>query len=189
MLKIGIIMGSTRPNRKSESVARWVFEVAKRRSEAEFELVDLRDYHLPIFDEPMPPARRQYTENYPQEWAKKIGSFDGYIFVTPEYNHGIPGVLKNAIDYVYYEWNDKSAGFVSYGVQGGVRAVEQLRMVMGELHVATVRQHVTFLDFTDFENSTLLKPNERQEKTLNDLISQVIVWGSALKAMREKDSA
>jgi NAD(P)H-dependent FMN reductase len=127
MLKIAIIIGTTRPNRKSESVARWVYDIACKRQDTQFELVDLRDYNLPIFDEPNVPSRRQYTKQYTNVWSEKIASFDAYVFVTGEYNHGIPGVLKNAIDYLWYEWHDKAAGFVSYGTVGGARAVEQLR--------------------------------------------------------------
>src|SRR5690349_11564657 len=110
MTRIGIILGSTRPNRNGEQVAKWVLENAERRDDAEFELVDLRDYPLPHLDEPMPPSIGQYQEQHTKEWAAKIGSFDGFVFVTPEYNHGTSGVLKNAIDYLYAEWNKRRSG-------------------------------------------------------------------------------
>src|SRR3954447_20085763 len=102
----------------------------------------------------MPPSRGQYSQAHTQRWAAKIGSFDAYVFVTPEYNHGISGALKNAIDYLYREWNNKAAGFVSYGSAGGVRAVEHLRLVMAELMVATVRAQVILSLYTDFEAYT-----------------------------------
>ena len=122
MTKIGIILGSTRPNRNGEQVARWVYDIASRREDAEFELVDLRDYPLPHLDEPLPPSMGQYQGEHTRRWAEKIASFDGFVIVTPEYNHGTSGVLKNAIDYLYAEWNNKAVGFVSYGAVGGARA-------------------------------------------------------------------
>jgi NAD(P)H-dependent FMN reductase len=125
MLKIAVIIGSTRPGRVGESVGQWAYEFAKKRADAEFELVDIKDFNLPLLDEPVPP--------HTKTWAAKINSFDGYVFVTPEYNHGICGAMKNAIDYVYREWNNKAAGFVGYGSVGGARAVEHLRLVMAEV--------------------------------------------------------
>src|SRR4026207_932171 len=137
-LRISIISGSTRPGRNGEAVAKWVHEIAKKRTDAEFELVDIKDYNLPLLDEPLPPSMGQYSKDHTKRWAAKIDSFDGFIFVTPEYNHGISGALKNAIDFLFKEWNNKAAGFVGYGSAYGARAVESLRLVMGELMVADV---------------------------------------------------
>lgn len=109
MTRIGIILGSTRPNRNGEQVAKWVYDIAAGRTDAEFELVDLRDYPLPHLDEPLPPTMGQYQNDHTKQWAEKIASFDGFVFVTPEYNHSTSGVLKNAIDYLYTEWNNKAA--------------------------------------------------------------------------------
>jgi NAD(P)H-dependent FMN reductase len=111
-MRIAIVTGSTRPNRNNIAVARWVFELAATRRDATFELVDIADYHLPLLDEPLPPALGRYTHPHTKRWAAKIASFDGYVFVTPEYNHGTSAALKNAIDYLYAEWNHKAAGFV-----------------------------------------------------------------------------
>src|SRR5260221_207204 len=122
MIKIAIIVGSTRPGRNGEAVAKWVYEVAKKRSDAEFELVDIKDFNLPLLDEPVPPSLGQYSMPHTKVWAAKIDSFDGYVFVTPEYNHGISGALKNAIDFLFAEWNNKAAGFLSYGGVAGERA-------------------------------------------------------------------
>ena len=158
MLKIAIIIGSTRPGRNGEAVAKWVYEVAKKRSDAEFELVDIKDFNLPLLDEPMPPIMGQYSKPHTKAWAAKIDTFDAYVFVTPEYNHGIPGALKNAIDFLFAEWNNKAAGFVSYGGVSGVRAVEQLRLVLAEVQMATVRNQVLLSMFTDFENFSVFKP-------------------------------
>src|ERR1700752_4632740 len=163
MLRIAIIIGSTRPGRKAEAVAKWVYEIAQKRSDAEFELVDIKDFNLPLLDEPVPPIMGQYNQPHTKIWAAKISSFDGYVFVTPEYNHGISGALKNAIDFLFAEWNNKAAGFVSYGGVGGARAVEHLRLVMGELQVADVRAQVALSLFTDFVNFSEFKPIPEQE--------------------------
>jgi len=185
MIKIGIIIGSTRPGRNSEAVAKWVYEIAGKRKDAEFELVDIKDYNLPLLDEPIPASMKQYAKEHTKTWAKTIESLDAFIFVTPEYNHGPSGALKNALDFIYKEWNNKAAGFVSYGSAGGVRAVEQLRLIMGELQVADVRSQVFLSLFTDFENFSVFKPTLQNEANVNTMIDQVIAWGSALKTLRK----
>jgi len=184
MLTIAIVTGSTRPGRNNEAVARWVYGLSKRRNDAEFELVDIADYDLPLLDEPAPPSLGQYTHKHTKKWAANIGSFDAYVFVTPEYNHGVSGALKNALDYLYREWNNKAAGFVSYGSAGGARAVEHLRLVMAELMVATVRAQVMLSLFTDFENFSTFKPDPRHEREVQTLFDQLIAWGHALKTVR-----
>jgi NAD(P)H-dependent FMN reductase len=185
MIKVAIIIGSTRPGRKSEVVARWVHELAQKRTDAEFELVDIKDFNLPLLDEPKPPAMGQYTHPHTKAWAAKIDTFDAFVFVTPEYNHGPSGALKNAIDYLYREWTNKAAGFVSYGSAGGARAAETLRLVMGELQVADVRAQVLLSIFTDWENHTVFKPADRHEASLKAMLDQVIAWGGALKTLRK----
>jgi NAD(P)H-dependent FMN reductase len=186
MIKVGIIVGSTRPGRKADSVARWVLEHAKNRQDAQFEVVDIADFKLPMLDEPVPPSMGQYSKPHTKAWAQKIASFDAYIFVTPEYNHAPSAALKNAIDFIYAEWNNKAAGFVSYGASAsGGRAVEQLRGVMAELQVADVRAQVLLSLYTDFENFTVFKPNAVHEAPLGMMLDQVVAWGGALKAMRE----
>src|SRR3954447_15758406 len=184
MTKIGIILGSTRPNRNGEQVAKWVLDIAQRRDDAEFELVDLRDYPLPHLDEPMPASFGQYQGKHTKDWASKIGSFDGFVIVTPEYNHGTSGVLKNAIDYLYAEWNNKAVGFVSYGGVGGARAAEHLRLVTGELQMADVRQQVALSLITEFENFSVFKPGAYNLESLSVLLDQVIAWSAALAPLR-----
>ena len=186
MIKVAIIIGSTRPGRNAEAVARWVHGIATKRTDAEFELVDLLDFNLPLFDEAIPPSMGQYSQPHTKAWAAKIASFDAYIFVTPEYNHAPSGALKNAIDYLYAEWNNKAAGFVSYGSANGVRAVEQLRPIMGELLIADVRAQVMLSLFTDFENFSVFKPAAMHEQTLNTMLDQLIAWGAAMKTVRDK---
>ena len=185
MIRIAIIIGSTRPGRKGEAVAKWVYEIARMRSDAEFELVDIRDFNLPLLDEPMSPMMGQYTHQHTKDWSAKIASFDAYVFVTPEYNHGTSGALKNAIDYLYKEWVNKAAGFVGYGGASGTRAVENLRLVMGELQVADVRAQVGLSLLRDFENFSILNPSPQQEKSVNAMLDQVIAWGGALKTLRK----
>ena len=184
MITVAIVTGSTRPARNNEAVARWVFDLATERSDADFELVDIAEYGLPLLDEPMPPSFGRYSRAHTRRWAAKIDSFDAYVFVTPEYNHGIPAALKNAIDYLFLEWNNKAAGFVSYGSMGGVRAVEQLRLVMAELMVADVRSQVRLSMFTDFENFSVFRPSPAHNEDLSELLDEVIAWGTALKRVR-----
>jgi NAD(P)H-dependent FMN reductase len=184
MVRIAIIIGSTRPGRNSEAVAKWVYEIAKKRNDAEFELVDIMDYNLPLLDEPVPPSMGQYSKEHTKKWSAKIASFDGYVFVTPEYNHATSGALKNAIDYLYNEWNNKAAGFVGFGSVGGTRAVENLRLIMAELQVADVRAQAAFSLFTDFENFSVFKPADHHTGTVNTMLDQVIAWSGALKTLR-----
>jgi NAD(P)H-dependent FMN reductase len=184
MTKIGIILGSTRPGRNGEAVAKWVLDVAKQRTDAEFELVDLLDYKLPHLDEAMPPSMGQYTQPHTIEWASKIASFDGFVMVTPEYNHSTSGALKNAIDFLFAEWNNKAVGFVSYGAVGGTRAVEHLRLVAGELKMADVRAQVALSLVHDFENYSVLVPSDRQAATLNTVLDEVVAWSAALAPLR-----
>ena len=185
MTKIGIILGSTRPGRNGEAVAKWVYDVAAKRTDAEFELVDLLDFNLPHLDEAIPPSMGQYSKQHTIEWAKKIDSFDGFIFVTPEYNHSTSGALKNAIDFLFKEWNNKAAGFVGYGSVGGARAVEHLRLIAGELMMADVRAAVTLSLATDFVNYSQFVPGEHQAGTLNTVLDQVVAWSTALAPLRQ----
>jgi NAD(P)H-dependent FMN reductase len=186
--RIAIILGSTRPGRIGEAVAQWAHGIAMLRNDAEYELVDVRDFNLPLLDEPVPPSRGQYSKEHTKRWAAKIDSFDGFVFVTAEYNHGIPGALKNAIDFLYREWNNKAAGFVGYGSAGGARAVESLRLVMGELQVADVRAQVMLSLYTDFENFSKFKPAAMHEQSLNTMLDQLVAWSTAMKSVREREA-
>jgi NAD(P)H-dependent FMN reductase len=186
MLNVAIILGSTRPGRNGEAVAQWVYQIAQKRSDAKFELLDVRDFNLPLLDEPVPPSMGQYSKPHTKAWAAKIEQFDAFVFVTAEYNHGIPAALKNAIDFLFKEWNHKAAGFVSYGSAGGARAVEQLRLVMAEIHVADVRAQVMLSLYADFENFSTFKPAARHEESVNKMLDEVIAWGGALKPVRER---
>ena len=185
MTKIAIILGSTRPGRNGDAVANWVLQQASTRTDAEFELVDLRDHPLPHLDEELPASMGMYSHHHTKKWAATIAAYDGFVFVTPEYNHGMTGVLKNAIDYLYAEWNNKAAGFVSYGSAGGARAVEHLRLIMGELQVADVRQQVQFSLFHDFEDFSTFVPGPQHEASVALMFDQVVSWSEALRTVRD----
>ena len=141
---IHVIIGSTRPKRFSEKAARYIFDELKKKQEIHTELIDLRDWPLPFYDEPISPSvnKGNYSNALGKQWAAKVGEADGYIIVTPEYNHGYTAVLKNALDWVFAEWNEKPVGFVSYGSALGARAVEQLRQVVIELRMVPIRTAV-----------------------------------------------
>ncbi|MHB9863510.1 NADPH-dependent FMN reductase [Streptomyces sp. YIM S03343] len=179
-----MILGSTRPGRNGKGVADWVIGRAGDRTAAEYELVDLADWPLPFMDEPLAPSMGQYQGEHTRAWAAKVAEYDGYVFVTPEYNHSLPAVLKNAIDFAYAEWNDKAAAFVSYGTVGGVRAVEHLRSVASELQLAHVRQQLCFSLFTDFENFSLFKPDAHHDAAAAGLFDQLESWSTAMKTLR-----
>ncbi|MEV4316686.1 NAD(P)H-dependent oxidoreductase [Actinocrispum sp. NPDC049592] len=199
MTRIAVILGSTRPGRRGETVAKWVVETAQRHAaamlgDAMFELVDLADYALPLLDEPVPAKFGQYRNAETERWSRTIGSYDGFVFVTPEYNHSMPASVKNAIDYLFAEWNDKAAGFVSYGVHGGTRAVEHLRLTLAEVKVATVRSQVVLSVFTDFDytgfdmtdptSPGVFVPGNGQEEALTTMLDEVIAWSGALTPLR-----
>jgi len=185
-MKIAIIVGSTRPNRKGLEVAQWVFGLASPRSSAQYELVDIAEFNLPLLDEPLPPAMGSPpTQEHTKRWAAKIASFDGYVFVTPEYNHGPPAALKNALDFLYKEWSNKSAGFVGYGAVGAARSIEMLRAICSNLELADVRVAVGLTLAHDFEKFTTFKPQPHQEKTLSQLLDQVEAWAGALQPLRK----
>ncbi|WP_044641918.1 NADPH-dependent FMN reductase [Risungbinella massiliensis] len=177
-LKIGIILGSTRQGRVSPQVGNWVKEIADKRGDADYEIVDIADFKLPFLGEG--------TGQEPglKAWPEKLESLDGFVFIVAEYNHSISGALKNALDSARDEWNNKAAGIVSYGSTGGARAAEHLRGILGELHVADVRTHPTLSLFTDFENFSEFKPAELHLDNVNLMLEQVVAWSGALKTVR-----
>jgi NAD(P)H-dependent FMN reductase len=184
-IRLAVILGSTRPGRRGGAVAEWVVERAAARDDVSPELLDLTTFDLPVYDEPEPPMSGRFAHPHSTAWAESIAAFDAFVFVTPEYNRSIPGALKNAIDFLFYEWNDKAAGFVSYGIDaGGARAVEHLRVVLGELCVADVRTQVALSLQHDFEAQTTLAPGEVASKKLDLMLDQVVAWGNALRSLR-----
>jgi NAD(P)H-dependent FMN reductase len=182
--KLAVVLGSTRPGRNGEAVAHWVFEQASKRGDADFELIDLADYNLPLLDEPLPTPFAQYSRDHTKAWSAKMAGFDGYVFVVPEYNHGVSAAMKNALDFIYKEWNNKAASFVSYGKDGGVRSVEHLKLTVVELQMAIVHQQVSFSLLTDFENWTTFRPSGNQEEALTTQLNQLVAWSAALRGVR-----
>ncbi|NMO52457.1 NAD(P)H-dependent oxidoreductase [Actinoplanes sp. TBRC 11911] len=184
--RIAIILGSTRPGRRGEAVAQWVYDRASKRDDAQFEIVDLRDYELPLLDEVNSPVANRYQNDHTKTWAARIARFDGYLFVTPEYNRSTSGALKNAIDYLYAEWNNKAAGFIGYGATaGGAHAIDHLRGMMAELQIAHVRAQVTFDVMTEWEdNLTTFTPRGHREDELTRELDQLIRWSNAMRIAR-----
>ncbi|MCK2157710.1 NAD(P)H-dependent oxidoreductase [Exiguobacterium sp. 17-1] len=177
-LNIGIILGSTREGRLSPQVGNWVKELADNRGDANYTIIDIADYKLPLLGE------KDGDASGAAAWSEAIAAQDGFVFITQEYNHSISASLKNALDYLRVEWNNKAAGIVSYGSVGGARAAEHLRGILGELLIADVRVHPALSLFTDFENGAVLKAAPVQADSVNQMLDQVIPWAGALKTIR-----
>ncbi|RVW10523.1 NADPH-dependent oxidoreductase [Prescottella agglutinans] len=189
--RIAVIVGSTRPHRRARLVADWVQENAEQHllGRAKVEIVDLAEYDLPLLDEPVPAAIGTYAMPHTRRWAEQIATYDGFVFVTPEYNHSFPAALKNAVDFLFSEWNDKAAGFVSYGLHGGVRAAEHLRLTLAEVKIACVRSQVALSLFTDFDLPDIqqpgrLTPAPHHDEILARMLDEVADWSEALGALR-----
>lgn len=191
-IKIQIIIGSTRQNRFSEKPAQWIFAELQKNQEVQAELVDLRDFPLPFYDEPLSPSRLKgnYSNDIAKKWAEKVGQADGYIFVTPEYNHGTSAVLKNAIDYVFEAWQKKPVGFISYGSVGGARAIEQLRQTVIELQMVPIRSAIhipgaVYMAITNKKEDDTTNPFESLETHKEGFLDQLLWWTKTLKPIRE----
>lgn len=185
-MKIAIIVGSIREGRIGSQVARWVKEQADGRGgDATFDIVELAHFDLPLLSEPTVPgaANREYETPQTREWSKKIDEYDGFVWVTPEYNHGVPGAFKNALDVLYPEWNHKAVGFVSYGADAGVRAVEQWRQIVANVLMIAVRGQVSMSLFTDFTDGTFA-PQDRREGELKTMLDQLTEMAAAVKPLR-----
>jgi len=188
-VKIAVIVGTTRAARFGHKPAQWIADVAAQRDDMIVEVIDLREYPMPFFDEVASNAWTPSQNEVAQRWQKKVAQFDGYIFVSAEYNRGVPAVLKNALDYAYPEWNKKPAAFVGYGSVGAARAIEQLRLIAVELQMARIRTgvHIQGADFMavwkggkDIAELSYLRPNA------TDMLDQLAWWTSALKTAREQ---
>ncbi|MZD06381.1 NADPH-dependent FMN reductase [Streptomyces sp. SID5785] len=184
MIRIGVVLGSTRPGRVGAQVAEWVHGIAARRADAAFTLVDLAAFRLPHFDQPVPPALGGTVGPEAQEWARTVGGLDGFVFVIPEYNHQLPGVMKDALDFVFAEWSDKAAGIVGYGVAGGTGSAAQLRQMCGPLGLADVPPQVGLHLALDFEDFRVFTPRESSARALDGLLDRVVEWTGALAAVR-----
>lgn len=188
-MKIQVILGSTRPQRQSEKVGKWVIEQISKNKEVKAELIDLRDWPLPFYNEVSGVGylKGNFSIDLAKKWGKKIGEADGYIIVTPEYNHGYSAVLKNALDYAYVEWNNKPVAFVAYGgMVSGSRAVEQLRQVAIELQMTPIREAVYISGVWSAFNEDGSPKDSTVNDSLNSLLVQLLWWTKALKTAREK---
>lgn len=183
-LRIAIIIGSTRPDRVGPTIAEWAFQRAAERRDAAYDLIDLAHVGLPLLDEPEPAAARHYTHEHTKRWSRLIESYDGYVFVTPEYNRGMAASLKNAIDFLYDEWNDKAAGIICYGSSGGLRSGEQLKSTLGEVQIATVRAQVSLSIYDDMVDFVELRPRAHQQGNLDAMLDQLLRWGRAMRGLR-----
>lgn len=190
--RIGIVIGSTRPARFADKPAQWIFDLAAARGDFEVEMVDLRDYPLPFYEEDRSPAWGPSKGEVAQAWQKKVASLDGYIFTAAEYNRGPTAVLKNALDYAYNEWNGKPAAFVGYGGVGAARAIEQLRLHAVELQMAPIRAgvHILMADFVALlQGQAKLGEIPHLEDGAKAMLDQFAWWAKALKAARDADAA
>ncbi|HLA73950.1 MAG TPA: NAD(P)H-dependent oxidoreductase [Steroidobacteraceae bacterium] len=194
MTVISVIVGSTREGRFSEKPARWILQHLKKRASVDARLLDLRDFPMPFFDQPLTPAmpgRPVFEHKVVQTWTTAIGASDGFIFVTPEYNYGTSAVLKNAIDWVYPEWHRKAACFVSYGSAAGVRSVQQLRETMIELQIAPIRSSVHIPVATlwaHYQGGDVEAGLAELAAPAEAMIDDLLWWTETLKAERESTS-
>jgi NAD(P)H-dependent FMN reductase len=189
--KIAVIIGSTRATRFGDKAARWIHDIASQRNDMTVEILDLRDYPMPFFDEVASNAWVPSQNEVAQRWQKKVAQFDGYIFVTAEYNRGIPAVLKNALDSAYLEWNRKPAAVVGYGSVGAARAAEQLRLIAIELQMAPARTgvHIRGADFMAvWKNGKEIAELPYLRQNATDMLDQLVWWTKALKTAREQPS-
>ena len=190
--KIGIIVGSTRATRFADHPSNWIKALADERDDLDAELVDLRDYPMPFFEEASSPAWAPSKDEVAQRWQEKIDSLDGYIIVAAEYNRGPTAVLKNALDYAYREWNNKPVAFVGYGGVGGARAIEQLRLHAVELQMAPIRSgvHIMFPVYLSVLNEgKKLEDFDFLQQNGRDMLEQLAWWTKALKQARQADQA
>lgn len=191
MARIGIIVGSTRPGRFGVQPAQWLADLANSRGDAEYELVDIEAAGLPLFDEPGSPMRFPPRNPHTIAWQEHIGTLDGFVFVTPEYNHSTSGALKNALDYVFHEWNHKPAAFVSYGgASGGSRAVEHLRGIMAELKIFDIRDQVLLPNYyLNLDEQGRYRFGETEESAATAMLDELVFWSEQMAAARAARTA
>lgn len=187
-MKIGIISGSVREGRNATQVTEWIYDYALERNDAgvEYELVELADYELPLLGAKVPAGYEDIASAAIKDWSDKMASFDAYIFITPEYNHAVGGALKNAIDYLKAEVANKPAALVGYGSLGGARAHENMRIILAELRVPTVRTTVNFSLIADFENFSVFAPNDYHKVNAEGLFTDLLEWANIFAPVHVK---
>lgn len=181
-----IVIGSTRPGRAGFAVAEWFIKHATEHGEFDLDVVDLAELNLPMLDEPNHPRLRQYTHQHTHDWSARVDRADAFVFITPEYNHGYPAAIKNAIDYLHWEWADKPVGFVSYGgVAAGTRALQQLKPVVSVLKMHPVAEAVNLPFFSQFINEDgVIEPNEVMEGAADAMLAELVRIEAALAQLR-----
>ena len=190
--KLAIVIGSVRPNRFADHAARWIAEIARNHGGFDVEVIDLKDYPLPLFAEEISPAFAPSKDAVAHRWQQKIGEFDAYLFTAAEYNHGPTAVLKNALDYAHAEWRNKPIAFVGYGGVGGARAIEHLRLTAIELQMAPIRTavHILFPAYLAVvKEGRALADFDYLNQNAKDMLDQLAWWGSALKTARDGTAA
>lgn len=187
MYSLKIITASTRPGRKGPALANWIFDFAKKNEAFNTEILDLAEIHLPFLDEPEHPRLQKYTKEHTKKWSETINSADAFIFVTPEYNFGMPATLKNALDFLYKEWNYKPVAFVSYGgLSGGTRSVQMIKQVVTTLKMVPVVEAVNVPSFTKYINGEgIFNADEAIQKSAEGMLKELLKWTEALKPMRQ----
>lgn len=185
-MHLQIIVGSVREGRASLGVGEWALAQARRRGDVSVELVDLKDWNLPMMGFAKPPAMGVYENALQKHWGAKIGEADGYIFVSPEYNHGYTSALKNALDYIFAEWNRKPATFISFGNAGGARGIEQLRLVLVELQMAPLTTALHISNISEKRKDGAFHGDEKDVKRFDRVLDDLIWWTSALSDARAR---
>lgn len=187
-LKIGVIIGTTRPGRNGEKVTEWFKSITNVYTGVEFDYIDLAEVGLPFYDEPVPPSmsNRQYKNEHTKAWSARIDALDGFVIITPEYNRGPAAVLKNALDFLNPEWNNKPVAFIGYGANGAVRAIEQLRSNAIELQMNPIREHVALPIFNFFQEDGSIAIPDNFNATAVAMLDQLKWWASTLKSARQE---
>ena len=186
MIKVKIILVSTRPGRKGAAIADWILTEAAKQPNLDVSLVDLKEENLPFMDEPNHPKLAQYTQQHTRDWSAKIAATDAFILVLPEYNHGYPATIKNAIDFLYNEWRHKPVGFVSYGgIAAGTRSLQMLKPVLGALEMFPLTAAVNIANFTAFINDDVFVPADEHKKNAAGMLKELEKWGNHFNAVRQ----
>lgn len=191
MSQLIVIIGSTRPGRAGVSIADWFVERARRYGGFDVEVADLAEIQLPMFDEPHHPRLRTYTKSHTRQWSERVDRSDAVVMVTPEYNYGYPATLKNAIDFLHQEWQDKPVGFVSYGgVAAGTRAVQQLKQVLTTLRMVPAVEAVSIPFHAQLIDADgRLRANEVMDKAADDMLGELLRLDRGLRPLREERRA
>jgi NAD(P)H-dependent FMN reductase len=186
MPKLNVVVASTRPGRVGLPVAQWFTALAETHGGFEVELVDLADFDLPLLDEPHHPRLGQYVHQHTLDWSASVSGADAFVFVTPEYNYGMPASLKNAIDYLHNEWQYKPVGFVSYGgVSAGTRAVQMAKQVVSTLKMTPITEAVAIPFVTQFlDDDGAIQANETMEGAAKAMLDELLRYANALAVLR-----